>query len=102
MTSREVKFPYDKVVEYLSFLASSARNSIEEPHIYGSFRLIDAISRFIELLRSMPGYEKYERLEELREYIEKEKYKVMGDTREYLEFLDKVVAILVEEAMRFQ
>lgn len=100
MSSEKVGLPYDKIIEYISFLASSARNSIEEPHIYGSFRLIDAISRFIQLLKEMPGYEKYEKLEELREYIEKEKYQVVKDVKEYIEFLDNVVNMLVEEAVK--
>lgn len=37
--------------EFATFLATSARGCIEEPALYGSLRLLDALSRFVEFCR---------------------------------------------------
>lgn len=86
-----------KILEYIAYLASSARNSIEEPHIYGSFRLIDAISRLIDLINYIPSIKEDQFLKELKEYIDTKKYVMMFNTQEYLAFLDEVVLRVVRE-----
>ena len=86
-----------RILEYIAYLAASARNSIEEPHIYGSFRLIDAISRLIDLLKYIPSVKEDSFLEELKKFIDAKKYVMMFNTQEYLAFLDEVVLKVVRE-----
>ena len=40
----------DEFFALLAFLVTSARNCVEEPKLYGPFRLIDGASRLIEIL----------------------------------------------------
>jgi len=91
---------YEEVLKYIAFLASSARGVIREPPSYGSFRLVDAVSRFIELLKTTPEYRNNEFLLKLEEYIDKEKYKVMYDLDDYLKFLENLVKMIAEESMK--
>ena len=86
-----------KILEYIAFLASSARNSVEEPHLYGSFRLVDAISRLIDILKETSTLKEDKFLDELKEYIDNKKYTVVTNVQEYLAFLDNVVLKVLRE-----
>lgn len=94
MQKNELKI---KVLEYIAYLATSARDSIEEPHIYGSFRLIDAISRLIDLLKHISIIEEDSFLNELKNFIDTKKHTMMFNKKEYLSFLDEVLEKIIKE-----
>ncbi|MCS7139540.1 MAG: DUF6092 family protein [Candidatus Nezhaarchaeota archaeon] len=89
-----------KLLEFMSYLASSARGALSEPLAYGSFRLIDAIPRFIALINyiSTPLTEDLKQfMREILEVVERDKYKVMVDVDSYKNMLDTVVLHLARK-----
>jgi len=72
--------------ELLSFLIVSARNCVEEPKLYGPFRLIDGASRLIDILEKAGIEDPF--FQEIKEKIEQKKYTVMGDKNQFIQFLD--------------
>ena len=85
----------EQVFELISYMAVSARNLLTEPARYGPFRLVDAASRLVDILRAN-GLES-ERLERIQSRIEEGKYSAMGTPEEFEAFLEGVVLFLVEE-----
>lgn len=88
-----------KAVEFLSYLASSARNLVHEPKAYGPFRLVEAMVRFVDVYSEITG-ERDERLKRIKEFIEERKILVVHDERKFYEFLDSLVDMVLEEAKR--
>jgi hypothetical protein len=74
-------------------MVTSARNLIPESKLYGPFRLIDAVSRLIDIVQKL-GL-KSPRLEAIQRQIEEGKYKVMESEEEFTAFLENLVMVLV-------
>jgi len=79
----------------LAFMVISARNCIEEPKLYGPFRLIEGVSRLIEILEKLELSDEF--LLEAREKIENKKYSVMNNKDEFVKFLDDLTLDFAEE-----
>ena len=79
--------------ELVCYMISSARNLIPETKLYGPFRLIDAVSRLIDIVEKL-GL-KSPRLETIQRQIEEGKYKVMETEEEFTAFLENLVMGLV-------
>ncbi len=79
-----------ELLALLSYLAVSARGLIDEPREYGPFRLVDGMSRLIELAATagLAG----EGWAELQAFIDEHKLEVMQPTAAFAAFLDEVVA----------
>lgn len=77
----------NKTYELIAYLASSARGLLVEPHLYGPFRCLDAISRFIEFLESSGCVELDEFLKELKKEIDEGKLLVLVDEESFKEFI---------------
>jgi hypothetical protein len=75
--------------DLLAFLVTSARNCVEEPKLYGPFRLIDGASRLIEILEGAAIADEF--FVEIRKKIDNGKYSVMGDKDEFIKFLDDLM-----------
>ena len=73
----------------LAFLVTSARNCVEEPKLYGPFRLVDGASRLIEILEKAGVADEF--LIEIRKKIDDKKYSVMSDKDEFIKFLDSLI-----------
>ena len=82
-----------EMLALLSYLAVSARGCVDEPPLYGPFRLVDAMSRLIQGLEAagLSGQD----WAELRTYVDSKKYSMMDETADYRSFLDEVVARVV-------
>lgn len=85
----------DNFFSLLTFLVVSARNCIEEPKLYGPFRLIDGVSKLIEILEREKMADKF--LLEVKRKIENKKYSVMSDKGEFIKFLDNLTLNFAEE-----
>ena len=85
----------ERIFELISYMAVSARNLLEEPARYGPFRLVDAASRLVDVLRAT-GLES-EKLDRVQARIEEGKYSAMGTPEEFESFLEGVVLFLVDE-----
>jgi len=79
--------------ELIAFMVTSARNLIEETKLYGPLRLVDAVSRLIDVLQkhdlSSP------RLETIQRQIEEGKYRVMDSEEDFTVFLEGLVMALL-------
>jgi len=81
--------------ELLSFLIVSARNCVEEPKLYGPFRLIDGASKLIEILEGEALADEF--LLKLRKKIEEEKYSVMSNKDGFIKFLNDLTLSFADE-----
>jgi hypothetical protein len=71
----------------------SARGCVDEPHLYGPLRLIDAASRLIGIMRREGRSS--EVLDRVQRMIEEGKHLVMYDEEAFVRLLDQLVAELV-------
>lgn len=85
----------EQIFELISYMSVSARNLLEEPARYGPFRLVDAASRLVDVLKA-DGLES-ERLDRVQAKIEEGKYSAMGTEEDFESFLEGLVLFLVEE-----
>jgi len=90
----------DYLLELVAFLATSARGCIDEPPLYGPFRLIDALSRLIDLPKYATCLKDDDFLHNIKAEIEEKKYSVMFDTEEFQGMLDSVVLQITKELKR--
>jgi hypothetical protein len=77
-----------------TFLVTAARDVVDEPAIYGPFRMIDAVDRL--MARSFDD----EFLTEIQPELEREKQKVMSDRDGFVAWLDHLSARFAAEAKR--
>lgn len=77
--------------EIAVFLATSARGCIDEPPLYGPFRLIDGLSRLIDLPEYASCLSDDKFLKRMKAEIDEKKFLVMFDPEEFREFLDELV-----------
>jgi hypothetical protein len=85
----------ERFFELVSYMTVSARNLLEEPARYGPFRLVDSVSRLVDILEAHDLSSG--RLAALRDDIERLKYSAMGPEEEYRAFLEGLVSSLVDE-----
>jgi len=76
----------DEFFALLAFLVTSARNCVEEPKIYGPFRLVDGASKLIGILEEAGVADEF--FVAVRKKIDENKYSVMDDKSEFIKFLD--------------
>ncbi|MDH5695374.1 MAG: DUF6092 family protein [Dehalococcoidia bacterium] len=84
----EEKFRYD-LLKLFCYIITSARGCLDEPKLYGPFRLVDSVERLITLLDSEGLADDF--LKKERAKIEKNKYLVMQDEKGFTKFLDELV-----------
>ena len=70
----------------LASLVTSARNCVEEPKLYGPFRLIDGVSRLIGILEGAGIADEF--CVGIRKKIDVGKYSVMDDRDKFIKLLD--------------
>lgn len=91
--------PADIFFDFILYLVTAARVSLDERAIYGSFRLIEGASRLIEALDGIPGYEPDEFLHAKRDSIDRNKARMMLDEEGYRAWLTDLAAELASEAV---
>ena len=70
--------------EVLAFLFSSAHILVNEPHLYGTFRLIDAACRLIGLALEGGQLEDEQFLREFKEEADKGKFLLVSGGEEFV------------------
>ena len=89
----------EQVFDYATFLANSARGSLNEGVFSASLRLVDALSRLSVLFPEQ--MEKDEFLKEMTEYAKNGMTKnFLGSREEYLSFLDDMLRRFAREIKR--
>jgi len=79
----------EDIYDLIGYMASSAKELVIDPKMYGPFRLIDAVSRLIELLEKEGSADEF--MLSLKNYINEEKFSLMTDEEHFIAFLDEVV-----------
>lgn len=77
-----------------TFLVTAARDVVDEPAIYGPFRMVDAVDRLIA------GSFDDDFLTQIKPELEREKQKVMSDRDAFVTWLDRLAATFAAEAKR--
>lgn len=78
------------IIKLFTYLITSARGCIDEPKIYGPFRLIDSVSKLYNLLKES-NLVKSEEIAKIIEKIEGKKYSCMTDEKEFVRMLDDII-----------
>jgi hypothetical protein len=90
---------YTELFELIGYMLSSARGLIDEPQLYGPFRLIDGVSRLCGYLEGTPtGYGDFFR--ELKDTIDERKLVLMTDEKAFVKLLDEVVLLYTRKVQR--
>jgi hypothetical protein len=92
MSSKKENTGNEYLFELATFLAMSARGCIDEPPSYGPFRLIDALSRLIDLPKHAACLSEDKFLENIKKEVDEKKYLVMSDMKKFRKFLDEMVS----------
>ena len=76
------------------YLVASARDCLDEPLIYGPFRMIEGVSRMLEGLQGDAF------LAQMKVEIDRQKYNVMADRASFTRWLDNLLRDFAAEAKR--
>ena len=90
----------DPLFEFILYLVTSARLSLDDRAIYGSFRLIEGASRLIEAAEGIEGFDPDGLLQSKRDSIEQNKARMMLDKDGYRKWLTDLAAGMASEAVR--
>lgn len=79
-----------EIIKLFIYMVTSARGCVDEPKIYGPFRLIDSMSRLYSILKenNLTGNEE---VSKIIEKIDEKKYSCMTDEKEFVTMLDDVI-----------
>jgi len=83
--------------ELVTFLAASARGCIDEPHLYGPFRLLDALSKLLDLPKYASCLTEDPFFKKIKEEIDEKKFLVMTDVEGFKNFIDHLILELTRE-----
>jgi hypothetical protein len=90
----------ENLYELLAFLVSSAYLCINEPKLYGTFRLIDAACRLLEFSLEGGQLEDDQFLQRFKENLDERKLLLMTDEKAYFEFLEDATRQTAKEMKR--
>jgi hypothetical protein len=83
--------------ELAIFLATSARNCIDEPPLYGPFRLLDALSRLADFPDHDESLDKDPFLKEIKAFVDDKKFLVTSDVEGFTRAADELVERFAKE-----
>lgn len=88
-----------RLFELVAYLVSCSRLSLDEPPIYGSFRLIEAVGRLVDAADAL-GIAVDSEIRNAREQIEANKLLIIDDHDGYRAWLDGLLTEVAAEATR--
>nr|MDE0500836.1 DUF6092 family protein [bacterium] len=90
----------DPLFDFILYLITSARTSLDERAIYGSYRLIEGASRLIEAAEEIPGLDVDDFLRATRDSIDRNKTRMMLEKDVYRTWLTDLAAGLASESVK--
>jgi hypothetical protein len=99
MSQRKV-LSEDEVFELLVFLITSARGCVDEPKLYGTFRLVDAASKLVGFVLEDHPEQSEGFLRDLKQEIDGRKLSLMTDQEGYIQFLGDITREVAQELKR--
>ncbi|MDH4208246.1 MAG: DUF6092 family protein [Anaerolineae bacterium] len=100
MMAERLVISEENFYELLSFMVTSAHLSVEEPELYGSFRLIDGACRLIRFALDSGQLRDEQFVREFKEYADVRKHWMMTDEPGFLRFLEEATGKLAAELKR--
>lgn len=92
--------PEQGIFELALFLLTSARGCVSEPRIYGSLRLLEAISKLPDLYSKTNLSKRDQFLRDAKRRIDENKSKVMSSETAFVGFIDEMIDDFTEELKR--
>ncbi len=89
----------EEMYELLAFLVTSAELLVGEPHLYGTFRLVDAASRMMAFALESGNLDD-SFLSEFKQYVDENKVLSISDEKAYIRFLGEASRVLARELKR--
>jgi hypothetical protein len=89
----------NRLFELVAYLVSCARLSLDEPPVYGSFRLVEAVGRVVDAADAL-GIPVDDEIRAARSQIEENKLRIVDDRDGYRIWLDGLLAGVAAEATR--
>jgi len=83
---------YGKLFELIGYMLTSARGLIDEPQLYGPFRLMDGVSRLCGYLTE-ESTEYGDFFDHLKNTIDEKKFVLMTDEEAFVHLLDETVLL---------
>ena len=99
-TPGKAQSPEDHIFELSLYLLTSARGCVGEPHIYGPLRLMEAISRLVDLYSTTNSLRPDPFLQMAKKEIDENKYQVMASEDDFIAFMDKLIIEFTDELKR--
>ncbi len=90
----------DYLFEIAVFLATSAQGCLNEPPLYGPFRLLDALSKLADLPEYSAGLNSDRFLKEIKAIVDDKKFLVMYDAEGFKKAIDEIVEKFTKELKR--
>ena len=87
----------DYFFEVAVFLATSAQGCLNEPPLYGPFRLLDALSKIADLPDYATGLTPDPFLKEIKAIVDEKKLLVMYDVEGFKKAIDEIVEKFARE-----
>ena len=81
-------------IKLFTYIVTSARGCIDQPKIYGSFRLVDTASKLFYVLKSNNAISN-DKISKIIDKIDEKKYSCMTDEEEFVNMIDEVINDLV-------
>lgn len=100
MESKQKTSGDEYLFEIAAFLAASARGCIDEPRLYGPFRLIDALSKLLDLPKYASCLSEDSFFDQIKKEINEKKVLIMSDVEGFKDFLDHLVQEFARELKR--
>ncbi len=83
-----------------TYMLTSARGLVDEPPMYGPLRLVESISRLVELPEFATCIKRDSFLGEMKRKIDKNKFEVMASEERFVNFLDELIREFAAELKR--
>ena len=90
----------DEAFELLVFLITSARGCVDEPKLYGTFRLVDAASKLVGFVLENHPEQSEGFLRDLKQEMDERKLSLMTDQEGYIQFLGDITREVAQELKR--
>jgi hypothetical protein len=84
----------------LVYLIASSRDCLDGPILYAALRMVEAVSRIIEVSAETPGVGRDEFLADAKRRIDEAKDNVMADRDGFVAWLDELLFDFATEAKR--
>jgi hypothetical protein len=90
----------EDLYEMLAFLFSSAHLLVDEPHLYGTIRLLDAASRLLGFALDGTQLQDDQFLRELKEDLDRRKLLLLTEEEAYCQYLAELTLTVARQMKR--